>query len=249
MQQRYDIKYKPLFNQEEPGIWDSFAEVEMDSRTGEGYTFKNGDLNDILDNYRKDWQESNNNIAFGAFLNGNLVGFAKGFMIEAPDYKLSSLFVRHDMKRQGIGRKLITHFENSVALVGSYVQGQCYEWAIPFYQKQGYTVVHGKAPGPEMSKKLSKLGKGVYPMFSRWKVKDIRPKICSVPVDRKLLNDSLYQPLFVSVNENAEIDVVGLKNKDGVDTVWVSEKIPESIKKCREMLVRYQLSTVNLRSK
>lgn len=246
MQERYDIKYKPLFNQAEPGIWENFAEIEMAARADHGLVFDESDVANIFYHYHKNWERINN-IAFGAFLGGKMVGFTKGFMIEDQDYELSSLFVLPEMQRQGIGRKLITCFENSVALVGSYVQGQCYEWAIPFYQKQGYTVVRGTGPGPKMSKKLPKLGKGVYPMFSEWQIKSIKPKICSVPVDKKLLNGSLHQPLFVDINEKGQIDVVGLKNKDDVDTIWVSDKIPDDVKKCREMAVRWKLNAVNSR--
>lgn len=246
MTERYDVKYKPLFNQEEPGIWETFAAVEMDARIAEGCVFADGDLDNILYHYRKDWAESNN-IAFGAFLDGKMVGFANGFMLEPLEYKLASLFVIPEMQRQGVGRKLIKCFENSAALDGAYVQGQCYEWAIPFYQKQGYTVIRGKGPGPLISKKLPKLGKGVYPLFSKWQVKDIRPKICSVHVDKKLLKDSLHQPLFVNINENCQIDVVGFKDKDEANIIWVSDKIPENIKKCREMSVRWQLDSVKTR--
>ena len=219
MQERYDIKYKPLFNQAEPGIWENFAEIEMAARADHGLVFDESDVANIFYHYHKNWEQTNN-IAFGAFLGGKMVGFTKGFMIEDQDYELSSLFVLPEMQRQGIGRKLITCFENSVALVGSYVQ---------------------------VSKKLPKLGKGVYPMFARWQVKDIKPKICSVPVDKKLLNDSLHQPLFVDINEKGQIDVVGLKNKDDVDTIWVSDKIPDDVKKCREMAVRWKLNAVNSR--
>lgn len=246
MKERYDIKYKPLFDQTEPGLWETFAEIEVAARAAHGLVFDEAGVANILYHYRKDWEESNN-IAFGAFLDGKMIGFANGFMLEPGEYKLASLFVRPEMQRQGIGRQLIKNFENSAALDGSYVQGLCYEWAEPFYQKQGYITIHGKSSGIEMNKKLPKLGKGVYPMFSKWHTKDIRPKVSGLHVDKKLLNDSLRQPLFVAVNENSQIDVVGVKTKDDVDVVWVGDKIPENLKKCREMSVRWHLDGVKSR--
>ena len=246
MTERYDIRYKPLFNQAEPGMWETFAEVEMAARAGEGFVFKDGDLDNILYHYHKDWQEPNN-IAFGAFLDDKMVGFAKGFMIEHAEYQLASLFVRPEVQRQGVGRKLLRHFENSAALDGAYVQGLCYEWAIPFYKKQGYTVIRGASACPELSKKLARLDKGVYPMFSKWQAKDIKPKISGLHVDKKLLNDSLRQPMFVSINEKHEIDVVGVKTKDNMDVIWVSDKIPEQLKRCREMSVRWHLDAIKSR--
>ena len=247
MKERYDIKYRPFFYQTEPGIWERFAEIEMAARADHGSTFDDAEIANIFYHYRKDWAESNN-IAFGAFLDGKMVGFTKGHMIDPQEYKLDSLFVRPEMQRQGIGRKLITYFENSAALNGGYVQGLCYEWAETFYQKQGYTTIHGKSAGIEISKILpKKLGKGVYPMFAKWQVKDIKPKVCSVHVDKKVLSDSVHQPLFVDINENGEIDVVGFQNKDNVNTIWVSDKIPECLRKCRELSVRWQLDAVNSR--
>ena len=247
MKERYDIKYKPLFDQTEPGIWETFAEIEMAARADHGLTFDEGDVANIFYHYRKDWAESNN-IAFGAYLNGNMVGFTKGHMIDPKEYKLDSLFVRPELQRQGIGRKLITLFENSAALNGGYVQGLCYEWAETFYQRQGYTTIHGKSTGIEISKGLpKKLGKGVYPMFCEWRVKDIKPTVSGVHVDKKVLGDSLHQPLFVGINEKGQIEAVGFKNKEDVDTVWISDKIPEDIKKCREMSVRWQLGSVKSR--
>jgi len=247
MKERYDIKYRPLFNQAEPGIWERFAEIEMAARADHGLVFDDAGVANILYHYRLNWERPNN-IAFGAFLDGKMVGFAKGFMIEHQEYELSSLFVLPEMQRQGIGRNLITRFENSAALSGAYVQGLCYEWAESFYKKQGYITIHGAKACIEINKSLpKKLGKGVYPMFSKWQVKDIKPKVCSVQVDKKMLTDSLHQPLFVNVNENGQIDVVGFRNKDDVDMVWVSDKIPEGLKKCREMSVYWQLNAVKSR--
>lgn len=246
MQRRYDIKYKPLFDQTEPGLWETFASVEMEARAAHGLVFTDSDLANILYHYRKDWSEPNN-ISFGAFLDGKMIGFVNGFMLEPQEYKLASLFVRPEMQRQGVGRNLLSRFENSAALTGSYVQGLCYEWAETFYQKQGYTSIHGKSSGIEINKKLPRVSKGVVPMFAEWRAKDIRPKISGLHIDKKLLKDSLGQPVFVNVNEKNEIDVVGVKTKDNVDTIWMSDKIPEELKKCRELSVRWQLDAVKSR--
>lgn len=247
MKERYDIRYRPLFDQAEPGVWEDFAEIEMAARADHGLVFDDSDVANIFYHYHKEW-ESPNNIAFGAFLDGKMVGFVKGFMIEPFEYKLASLFVRPEMQRQGIGRNLITRFENSAAFDGEFVQGLCYEWAETFYKKQGYITIHGKSAGIEISKKLPKrLTKGVYPLFSKWQVKDLKPKVCSVHADKKVLKDSLHQPLFVDIDEKGQIDVVGFKNKDNVDTIWVGDKIPEELKKCREMSVSWQLNAVKSR--
>jgi len=53
--------------------------------------------------------------------------------------RLASLFVRRDFHHQGIGRKLVTHFEAESLKQGtSHIRVAATVYAIPFYLKLGY---------------------------------------------------------------------------------------------------------------
>jgi GNAT superfamily N-acetyltransferase len=73
-------------------------------------------------------------IVFVAEDDGQVVGVLRG----RAD-KLQSLFVRGDHHRQGIGRKLVEHFERDCLRQGStVVRLQATLYAVPFYLKMGY---------------------------------------------------------------------------------------------------------------
>ena len=241
MQTKPEIKIVPIFDQmASPKIWQDFARVEINARAAEGCPFTDGALDEILSVYRKEWQEPNN-IAFGAFLDGEMIGFTKGHMLEQQEYKLVSLFVRHDMQRQGIGRRLLSHFENTVALSGSFVQGQCFEWSIPFYKKQGYTVTRGIGPGPQMSKELQKPHMvGVVPVFKP--LCRMRVKI-KVDYDKNILKQCKNQPVFVYVTSTGEIDAIAARTPDKSVHVWTNQQ-KRGMEEFYEKLLLIEMSKV-----
>lgn len=65
---------------------------------------------------------------------GELVGILRG-----RKDRLHSLFVRGDMHRQGIGRRLMAHFEQScLAQGGDVIRLASTLFAVPFYESLGY---------------------------------------------------------------------------------------------------------------
>ena len=44
-----------------------------------------------------------------------------------------------------------------------------------------------------------------------------------IPVDTMALKQSKYQPIFVHINENREIDAVTTRTKDGTKKIWYSQ--------------------------
>ena len=65
---------------------------------------------------------------------GELVGILRGRID-----RLHSLFVRGDMHRQGIGRRLMAHFEQTcLAQGGQVVRLASTLYAVPFYESLGY---------------------------------------------------------------------------------------------------------------
>lgn len=236
------VVVKPIFNQAEPMIWENFADIEMSARAEYGHMFMDGAFANLWHTHHDDWEQLEGNIAFGAYNGEEMVGFIKGFLVDKGEYKLDSLFIKPEFKRQGIGRRLLVAFENAVSLSASYIQGISYDGAREFYKKQKYTVIGGKNDNPRFDKRLAKTNKGVIPVFGKWKSSNFRAKLNKVPVDVKLLRQDSNQPVFVNVNGNQEIDVVGLRTKQGENIIWVSPNIPAELKKCREDSVRFNLN-------
>ena len=237
----YCIKIKPIFDQSVPMVWENFVEIEMLARQEYNHYFLDGSFNNLYYTHCDDWAKLKGNIAFGAYDQDKMVGFIKGFLVDKAEYKLDCLFVEPEFKRQGVGKRLLQSFESATALVGSHIQAISYDGARDFYKKQKYSVNGGKNDNPRIDKRLPMPNQGVFPVFDKWKSSDFRAKLSGVTVDAKLLRESRHQPIFVHVNEKHQIDVVGVKTKDGNDVIWLSDKIPDDIKRCREMSVRWQL--------
>jgi len=235
------IVIKPIFNQAEPMIWENFADIEMSARAEYGHMFLGGADANLWHTHHEDWEQLEGNISFGAFQGEEMVGFIKGFLVDKGEYKLDSLFVKPEFKHQGVGKRLLFAFEDAVSLVGSYIQGIAYDGARGFYKKYKYTVIGGKNDNPRFDKKLPKPNQGIIPVFGKWKSSDFRAKLNKLPVDSKILRKSQHQPLYVYVNEQQEIDVVGLRTKEGEDLVWVNPNIPQEYKNCREESMRSRL--------
>jgi GNAT superfamily N-acetyltransferase len=65
---------------------------------------------------------------------GEIVGILRG-----KKDRLQSLFVRGDIHRQGIGSRLVEHFEQAcLELGGEVIRLASTLYAVPFYQKLGY---------------------------------------------------------------------------------------------------------------
>ena len=78
-------------------------------------------------------------IVFVADVDGIIVGILRG-----KKDKLQSLFVGGEYHRQGIGRKLVEHFEQEcVRQGGRQIKVQSTLFAIPFYQAMGYKKTTG----------------------------------------------------------------------------------------------------------
>jgi GNAT superfamily N-acetyltransferase len=74
---------------------------------------------------------------------GEIVGILRG----SKD-RLHSLFVRGDMHHQGIGSRLVGHFEKScLAMGGEVIRLASTLYAVPFYQKLGYKKSTGVRTG------------------------------------------------------------------------------------------------------
>lgn len=74
---------------------------------------------------------------------GEIVGVLRG-----KKNRLQSLFVRGDHHRQGIGQKLVEHFEREcVRQGGTYVRVSATLYAVPFYLEMGYKRTTGIRSG------------------------------------------------------------------------------------------------------
>lgn len=81
-------------------------------------------------------------ILLGAFLENQLVGIVHGMHLEAGVCNLGWLMVDRSHQRKGIGKKLISAFEQVMKERGDHsIHLYSAEWNLPYYKKMGYELV------------------------------------------------------------------------------------------------------------
>ena len=238
MQQNYVII--PIFNQKsDPKLWDNFADIEISARAQHGHMFMYGAYDNIIDAYYKAWKNFDNNVAFGAYIDGSLVGFANGYQLGLGDFYLDSLFVKPEFQGYGIGKNLLAEFEHAVNLFHANIHGISYSWATEFYKHQSYNIKANIQDNQNFTKKLKRPTAGIYPVF-KWNIGDFRVKQMA-NADILLLRKSKHRPIAVYVNEKQEIDTIGLIEKDGTEQFYFNNKLLPDIRVLRQQQIQNYL--------
>lgn len=239
-----DVTVVPVFNQQAPMIWENFVELEMSAMSEHGYAYMGNAFDEMYDKYSHIYTHCPDNMAFVAYYNGEIVGFTSAYRSDTDDIYLNSLFVKHGMQGMGIGKKLIRAMEQSAALIGSDINGICYNWSKGFYKKMGYKIARDKMDSEVFTKKLDIPHDAVIPVFNKWRSSNLRPRFSVKGVDGELLRKNVNQPIFVHVNKDRKIDVVGFTPKIGPDVFWADPNIQSDIINCRRNSIISQLNKV-----
>lgn len=239
VQQNYVIK--PVFDQTaDPKLLESFVDVETSARAQHGHIFMYGAYANIIDNYYKAYEDFDNNVAFGAYINDALVGFISGYQLESGNFYLDSLFVKPEFQGRGIGKKLLSEFEHAVNLFNTNIRGMSYSWAISFYKHQSYSIKKNAQDTQVFTKKLKRPVAGVYPIF-KWNLWGFCVKQMA-SADSLLLRESTHRPIAVYVNGRKEIDAICLIKTDGKEQFFFNNKLLPNIKELRKQQIRDYLS-------
>lgn len=238
MQEDYIIK--PIFDQKaDPDLWGNFVDVETSARAQHGHMFMSTAYASIIDSYYRAWKNFDNNIVFGAYKDGALVGFADGYQSGAGCFYLDSLFVKPEFQGYGIGKNLLTEFERAANLFGTNVCGISYPWSTGFYKHQSYSIRTNVKDNQNFTKKLKRPAAGIYPVF-KWSQGGFRVKQMA-DADSVLLRKSKHSPIAVYVNEKQEIDSIGLIDKDGTEQFYFNNKLLRDTRILRQQQIHSYL--------
>ncbi len=221
--QKLDFNIVPIFNQTAPGVWNDFIRIEAVCDT-ELYKLSYPTepiIQSRLRAYKGACHENKHNFAFGAYSNGQMIGFSQGRLYQENEMYLDRLYVLPKYHRCGVGTQLLKAVEQTSALIATKIKFIALEEAASFYEQK-----HGYQQFAYMEKNLSPTANSIVPIF-QWIKKDFNIKI-DIHVNTMALKQSKYQPIFVHINENREIDAVTTRTKDGTNKIWANYNIPLS---------------------
>lgn len=242
---KFDIV--PIFNQSVKGVWDDFINIEfacnaeiIRSFTGKfrNLCSKEEERQSHLCDYQRNLYNWQHNLAFAAYHKKEMVGFAQGFCFErsselfsvySKEAFLEHLYVLPEYQKCGIGSRLLRAFENTSCLIADKISLTPLRRAVDFYVKNGYRYFG------DMEKDLAHCSNGVIPVF-HWIKKDFNVKF-NVAVDSMFLKQNIYQPIFVYLNKDGEID--GVIGGNGENKMWINKKQEkDEVKYCRCQLLK-----------
>lgn len=207
----------PIFNQDAPGVWDDFVRIESTCDTElHGLSYPTQPIiKDRISVFKESLRENKHNFAFGAYKNGRMIGFTHGHLCQENEMYLDRLYVLPKYHRCGIGTQLLKAAEQTSALMATKIKFIALEEAINFYTQK-----HEYEQFAYMEKGLSPNTNYIAPVF-QWVKKDFVIKF-DVSVDTLTLKQSKYQPIFVHINGDCEIDAVVTRTRDGIDKTWAN---------------------------
>ena len=212
---KVNFEIRPIFNQND-SIWRDFTRIEMTSESVKyGYVLNAEDERRIMFSHRQEWNRGKYKFAFGAYHDGEMVGFVNGYLLDRNTMYLRNLFVLPEFSGNGAGSQLLNGAERTSLLVAREMDVVSLHGAASFYAKNGYRVCDGRS----MYKDLKKSSTGVVPAFE-WHTSR-RAKL-TFDVDVKFLSKEKYQPKFIYLNLNQEIEAVALRSHENEDIIWVN---------------------------
>ena len=217
--ERINFDIVPIFNQSaNQMIWHDFADIEMACDIIlYNYNYDDSDKKRIIDSHKYEWKHCKYNFAFGAFHNDKMIGFINGFSSDSSDMFLRNLYVLPQYNGMGIGGMLLRCAEKTSYLVANNMDVRALAGAVSFYEKNGFTNYDGRS----LSKELNQSRVDVIPVFEWKKLMHVK---LGFNIDKELLKQNKYQPKFVYVGPNREVEAVGVKTVDNENVIWVNPK-------------------------
>jgi GNAT superfamily N-acetyltransferase len=215
---KIDFEIVPIFNQSaNPRTWHDFTELEMKC-DAEKYFYKvdDKDRNRIFKGHMCDWQKCKYNIAFAAYNGEQMLGFSTAYKESNSAVYLRNLYVDPKYNGIGIGRQLLDKTEKAAALIASSVNVIALAGALSFYESRGYISFDNRS----LYKDVPKVSIGVVPVFQWYNKMRATP---NVDVDKTLLQNCKYQPIFVYIGADSKIEGVAVRSQNGENVVWVNE--------------------------
>lgn len=212
-----DFKIVPIFNQDTLGVWTDFIRIEATCDTElHKLSYPTQPLiRDRASGLKKELRQKKHPFAFGAYNNEQMIGFTFGSFYEPSEMYLERLYVLPKYHRCGIGTQLLKAAEQTATIFATKVTLSALKEAVDFYQlKNGYEQFE------DMEKELSPISNCIVPVF-QWVKQDFKLKIAT-SVDTMALKQSKYQPIFVHINYDYEIDAVATCTKDGTHKIWAN---------------------------
>jgi len=207
----------PIFNQISLGFWYDFIRIEATCDT-ELYKLSYPTqplIQDRASGLKKELRQKKHPFAFGAYNSKQMIGFTFGSFYEPNEMYLERLYVLPKYHHCGIGTQLLKAAEQTATIFATKMSLSALKEAADFYQlKNGYEQFD------DMEKTLSPIGNSIIPVF-QWVKKDIKLKI-TAPVDTMVLKQSKYQPIFVHINDDCEIDAVATRTNNGTNKIWAN---------------------------
>ena len=190
---------------------------------------------DLDKDYFDMWKKEKNVFTFVARYEKQIIGFTNGYIDTDNTMYLNGLYVEPTYHYCGIGSKLLKKAEFATSIIRPTLKLMPLKTAESFYQQYKY----GWSADCHMVKKLPKPINGVVPVFE-W-CDELQAKL-SFKVDNALLKSYKYQPMFVYVGKNNQIDGVAVGLPDGKQEIMLNEKL-KSLAKYRRIELSYALDS------
>lgn len=138
-----DISVYPIFNQEEPGVWDDFLRIRIATMlVNYDIPMTAQEIQDAYDEYARDWRTLSHNFAFGAYDDVYMIGYING-AIKSHVAEIFNLYVLPEYQGQKIGRHLLAAADRAVAPFVNKIHLVSWPGAEQFYRQQECQPIDG----------------------------------------------------------------------------------------------------------
>ncbi len=133
-----DIDIFPLFNQSVPGIWDDFLRIRMVTVQHDyNMILSDTEIARAMNDLRTTWSKKRSSFAFGAYDNGEMIGYIYGDCSRKTAY-IRHLYVLPEYQHCYTGRLLLSAAERAASLNNTHTDLVSLVGAEHFYKKHGY---------------------------------------------------------------------------------------------------------------
>lgn len=210
---------KPIFVQT-PNIWQDFSSIEINASDAPFYQKVNEFLSchhNIILRHQTDWMKPlPYKIAFGAYFENEMIGFAKAFYTTQNIVHLDSLYIDSDYHGMGIGTRLLKRTEDAASVVTNKITLYPKNSARGFYKSLNYQ----DAPNNELAKELKNSGNKIIPIFQ---LDDVLKFSFDINVYEILPFGNCQK--YAHINKKNEIDALAINTHGDDIEYWFDDKL------------------------
>ena len=231
--EKLNFEIQPIFKTY-PSVYNNFLRIEKDCYSRLGYADYDYDLDVMRGDYVYAVEKARNHFAFGAYYDYEMIGFALGQKQSDNSMYLSHLFIDPVYQGHGVGEQLLKRVENLSIMYSQTLKLFSLPDAIKFYEHYGYEHCGSKdgqaVKDKSMIKNLLPQPGGVIPVFE-W-VDSLNAKL-NIDVDKSLLKINKYQPFFVCVTSEQQINGLATRLPNGKQYIILDEENTKLAKRHR----------------